>query len=94
MEISWNAINKWQSRIAIDLLQSLVLSLTGADNDNASCSNVNFYYQRHKIICPYTHIICKKKLKKYKKFLAKNLKDQCTGKNINQKLWVKIQEMS
>ena len=69
------------------------LGFVNADNDDsANSDNVIFYYKDTKL---YVSLLLyqQKIIKNYQNFLVKNLKDQCVGMAINQKIRIKIRLM-
>ena len=64
-----------------------VLAAAGVENDNANSSNII----RHKdTYMPLLLLYQQKTVKNYQNFIAKNLKDQCIGMSIQQKVRIKI----
>ena len=67
------------------------MSAAGADNADANSSNI-FTITETKLYV--SEVVTLSATKNYQNFLAKDLKDQCVGVNIKQKVRIKIQQMS
>ena len=70
-----------------------VLSVTGTDNTNGNNddNNITFTIKDAQLYTPVVPLSVKK-IKNYKHFLVKDLKDQFIGMNIKQKVIIKIQQ--
>ena len=69
-----------------------VLSANGNDNTDADPNNIIFTIKGTKLYMYLLLLYQQKTIKSYQNFLAKDLKDQCIGMNIKQKVRIKIQQ--
>ena len=71
-----------------------LLFALGADNDDGNSNKTIFTIKDTKLFVSLYSLYQEEITKNYQNFLANNLKDQCIGMNIKQKVRTKIRQMS
>ena len=81
----------WKVELKVKRTNYFVLYVTDADTNDADSNNIIFSIKDTKL---YVHIVTLSTKDNYLDFLTKDLKSQCIGMNIKQKVKLKIQQFT